>query len=47
MKCAVLNVRAISGMITRKWKSATLTVIGPPLANMMIMKRRTESNAEI
>ena len=47
MKCAVLNVRATFGMITRKWKSATLTVIGPPLVNMMIMKRRTESNAEI
>lgn len=47
MKCVVLNVRVTFGMITRKWKSAMLTVIGPPLANMMIMKRRTESNAEI
>ena len=42
----MLNVRATFGTITRKWKSATLTVIGPPLANTMIMKRRTESNAE-
>ena len=47
MKCAVLNVRAISGTIMKKWKSAMLTVIGLPLANTMIMKRRTESNAEI
>ena len=47
MKCAVLNVRATSGTITRKWKSAMPTVIGLLLVNMMIMKRRTESNAEI
>ena len=47
MKCAVLNVRATSGTIMRKWKSATLTVIGPPLANMMIMNRRMKSDAEI
>ena len=47
MKCAVLNVRAIFGTITRKWKSVMLTVIGPPLVNMMIIKRRTKSNAEI
>ena len=46
MKCAVLNVRATFGMITRKWKSAMLTVIGPPLVNTMTMKRRTKSNAE-
>ena len=46
MKCAVLNVRATFGMITRKWKSATLTVIGPPLVNTMTLKRRTKSTAE-
>ena len=46
MKCVALNVRATFGMITRKWKSAMLTVIGPPLANTMTMKRRTKSNAE-
>ena len=46
MKCAVLNVRATFGMITRKWKSAMLTVIGPPLVNTMTMKRRTKSNTE-
>ena len=47
MKCVVLNVRATFGTTTKKWKSAMLTLIGPPLANTMIMKRRTESNAEI
>ena len=47
MKCVALNVRATFGMIMRKWKSAMLTVIGLPLANTMIMKRRTEGNAEI
>lgn len=46
MKCVALNVRATFGMITRKWKSAMLTVIGPPLVNTMTMKRRTKSNAE-
>ena len=46
MKCAVLNVRATFGMITRKWKSAMLTVIGPPLVNTMTMKRRMKSDAE-
>lgn len=47
MKCVVLNVRATFGTITRKWKSAMPTVIGLPLANMMIMKRRTKSNVEV
>ena len=46
MKCAAMNVRATFGMIMRKWKSAMLTVIGPPLANMMIMNRRMKSDAE-
>lgn len=40
MKCAVLNVRATFGMITRKWKFAMLTVIGPPPANTMMNRRR-------
>ena len=40
MKCAVLNVRVISGMIMRKWKFATQTLIGPPLANTMMNPRR-------
>ena len=47
LKCAVLNVRATSGTITRKWKFAMLTVIGLLLANMMINQRRVKSNAEI
>ena len=46
MKCVALNVRATTGMTTRKWKSATLTLIGPPFVNTMTMKRRTKSNAE-
>ena len=46
MKCVVLNVRATFGTTTKKWKSAMLTVIGPPLVNTMTMKRRMKSNAE-
>lgn len=33
MKCAVLNVHATTGMITKKWKSVTQTLIGLPLVN--------------
>ena len=40
MKCAVLNVRATTGTTTRKWKSATQTLIGPPLANTMMNRRK-------
>ena len=40
MKCVVLNVRATTGMTTRKWKSATLTLTGPPLVNTMMNRRR-------
>lgn len=40
MKCGVLNVRATTGTIMRKWKSATQTLIGPPLVNTMMNRRR-------
>ena len=40
MKCGVLNVRATTGTITRKWKSATPTLIGLPLVNTMMNPRR-------
>ena len=40
MKCAVLNVRATTGTTTRKWKSAMQTLIGPPLVNTMMNRRR-------
>ena len=33
MKCAVLNVHATTGTITKKWKSVTQTLIGLPLVN--------------
>ena len=44
MKCAVLNVRATSGTITRKWKSATLTLTGPLPANTMMNRRKKKMN---
>ena len=46
MKCVALNVRTTFGTTMKKWKSATLTVIGPPLANTTTMKKRTKSNVE-
>ena len=42
MKCAALNVRATTGTIMRKWKSATLILTGPPLANTMMNQRRNK-----
>ena len=36
----MLNVLAISGTITKKWKSATPILIGPPPVNTMMNPRR-------
>ena len=44
MKCAVLNVLAISGTIMRKWKSATQILTGQPLVNTMTNRRRKKMN---
>ena len=35
----MLNVRAISGTITKKWKSAMQTLIGPPPVNTMMRRK--------
>ena len=39
MKCAVLNVHATTGTITKKWKSVTQTLIGLPLVNTTRRKK--------
>ena len=36
----MLNVRATSGTTTRKWKSATQILIGPPPANTIMNWRK-------